>query len=62
MGVGSEVYGALRLGRRGIGIELKPSYYRQAKSNIAEALKTRIENQSLFESLETSDHELEQAG
>lgn len=30
MGVGSEVYGAVRLGRRGIGCELKPSYYRQA--------------------------------
>jgi hypothetical protein len=34
MGVGSEVYSAVRNGRRGIGIELKPSYYRQAKSNI----------------------------
>jgi DNA modification methylase len=35
MGVGSEVYGAVKLGRRGIGIELKPSYYRQAVKNIA---------------------------
>lgn len=34
MGVGSEVYGALSLGRRGIGIELKPSYYRQALRNL----------------------------
>lgn len=34
MGVGSEVYGALELGRRAIGIELKPTYYRQAKKNI----------------------------
>lgn len=34
MGVGSEVYGALCAGRRGIGIELKPSYYRQALKNI----------------------------
>lgn len=34
MGVGSEVYGAVRAGRRGIGIELKPSYYRQAVKNI----------------------------
>lgn len=34
MGVGSEVYGAVRLGRRGIGIELKPSYYRQAVKNL----------------------------
>ena len=35
MGVGSEVYEALSLGRRGIGIELKASYYRQAEKNIA---------------------------
>lgn len=34
MGVGSEVYGAVRAGRRGIGIELKPSYYRQAILNL----------------------------
>lgn len=38
MGVGSEVYGAVRAGRRGIGIELKPSYYKQAKQNVAFAL------------------------
>ncbi len=37
MGVGSEVYGALCAGRRGIGIELKPSYYRQAEKNVAAA-------------------------
>jgi len=37
MGVGSEVYGAITAGRRGIGIELKPSYYRQALRNIEEA-------------------------
>ena len=35
MGVGSEVYGAVSLGRRGIGCELKPSYYRQAVKNLA---------------------------
>ena len=33
MGVGSEVYGALINGRRAIGIELKPSYFRQAQQN-----------------------------
>jgi DNA modification methylase len=37
MGVGSEVYGAIRQGRRAIGIELKPSYYRQAERNCAQA-------------------------
>lgn len=36
MGVGSEVYEAVYQRRRGIGIELKPSYYRQAKRNLAE--------------------------
>lgn len=34
MGVGSEVYGAVRNGRRGVGAELKPSYYRQAVKNL----------------------------
>lgn len=34
MGVGSEVYGALINGRRGVGIELKPSYYKQAVRNV----------------------------
>lgn len=35
MGVGSEVYSAVKNHRRGIGIELKPSYYRQAVKNLA---------------------------
>lgn len=34
MGVGSEVYGAVKNGRRGIGIELKPTYFQQAKKNL----------------------------
>lgn len=36
-GVGSEVYGAVENGRLGIGIELKPSYFRQAVANLADA-------------------------
>jgi DNA methylase len=32
-GIGSELYVALQMGRRGIGIELKPSYFRQAIKN-----------------------------
>jgi DNA modification methylase len=40
MGVGSEVFCAVRRGRRGIGIELKPSYYRQAAKNIEHAKDT----------------------
>ena len=34
MGVGSEVYGAVLNGRRGLGIELKKSYYNQAVKNL----------------------------
>lgn len=37
MGVGSEVYGAIINGRRGVGTELKPSYYAQAVKNIEAA-------------------------
>lgn len=42
-GVGSEVYGAVRNGRVGIGIELKHSYYRQALKNLAAAVVERAE-------------------
>jgi len=34
MGVGSEAYSAVKLGRLGIGVELKGSYYRQAVKNL----------------------------
>ena len=53
MGVGSEVYSPVTLGRRGIGVELKPSYYRQACKNVQMAATVgRIEsdNMELFES------------
>ncbi len=35
MGVGSEVYQAVKMGRRAVGVELKPTYYRQAKANLS---------------------------
>ena len=35
MGVGSEVYAAVRMGRYAIGVELKDTYYRQAVMNLA---------------------------
>jgi hypothetical protein len=41
MGVGSEVYGALRAGRKGIGVELKPAYFRQAVKNLEVAVSER---------------------
>ena len=37
MGVGSEVYGAVINGRRGIGVELKASYFKQACKNLEAA-------------------------
>lgn len=37
LGIGSEVYAAVEMGRKGIGIELKPSYFKQAVRNIAKA-------------------------
>ncbi len=39
MGVGSEVYSPVSMGRRAIGIELKDSYYKQAIANLNEANK-----------------------
>jgi hypothetical protein len=55
MGVGSEVCEAIAQGRKGIGAELKPSYYRQALKNIAEVLTTGRpeEQQDLYAELET---------
>lgn len=53
MGVGSEAYMAVKLGRKAIGIELKPSYYRQAVKNIENALKVEInqDQPSLFDGM-----------
>lgn len=58
MGVGSEVYGAVCAGRRGIGVELKASYYRQAVKNV-EAIeggwRDRVEQEGLALSLSDAD-------
>jgi DNA modification methylase len=48
MGVGSEAYGAVSLGRFGIGIELKSSYFRQAVKNLASIGKQTEETLPLF--------------
>ncbi len=49
MGVGSEVYGAVLNGRIGVGVELKPSYYKQAVKNVASALHEKdVEQAPLF--------------
>lgn len=50
MGVGSEVYSPVSMGRRGIGIELKDSYFKQAIINLekAETRFLKTEQASLF--------------
>lgn len=52
MGVGSEVYEPVRLGRRAIGAELKPSYYEQAVRNLAAVDSDSLDPQ---ESLDLGD-------
>lgn len=54
MGVGSEVYTAVAMGRRGIGAELKPSYYQQAVRNLEHVDDAAAEQNeiSLFDTME----------
>lgn len=69
MGVGSEVYGSLINDRKAIGVELKPTYYRQAVANVEKALDPnfRIDEQrsiaemgvEIDEDAEAFDDELE---
>lgn len=50
MGVGSEVYAAVQMGRYAIGAELKPSYYQQALRNLAAVDDERkVEEVALFD-------------
>jgi DNA modification methylase len=48
LGIGSEVYSAVKLGRRGIGCELKPSYWRTAVGNL-ERLESEMDLPTLFD-------------
>ena len=47
-GIGSEVYTAVKLGRRGLGCELKPAYWRTAVRNL-EALEVDLAAPLLFD-------------
>ena len=47
-GIGSEIHTAVRLGRRGLGIELKPSYWRTAVGNLRD-LDERMALPALFD-------------
>lgn len=54
MGVGSEVYSPVSMGRKGLGIELKDSYYKQAIKNLKDVNK-RFDSEkepSLFNEIE----------
>lgn len=53
-GVGSEVYGAVVNGRKGVGVELKESYFRQAVKNLKAALELPpdAEERSIFDAIE----------
>lgn len=54
MGVGSEVYEAVKLGRFGIGVELKDSYFRQAIKNLETINKIESCEPSLFQWMEVN--------
>lgn len=54
MGVGSEIYSAVSMSRKGIGIELKDSYFKQATINLKNANDRKLEDTpTLFDALET---------
>jgi DNA modification methylase len=58
MGVGSEVYIPVLLGRKGVGCELKPSYYRQAVKNVQAAAAGQrfdVQNGDFFDSPELAE-------
>ena len=47
LGIGSEIYESVKLGRKGIGIELKDKYYETAVKNVNKAVSTQLQT-SLF--------------
>lgn len=55
MGVGSEVYGAVANGRKGIGIELKTAYYKQAIKNL-ETAHNEHATEDMFAALEENEN------
>ena len=48
LGIGSEVYQAIKMGRKGIGIELKPAYFDAALENIKNA-EMEMRQETLFD-------------
>jgi len=47
MGVGSDIYSAISMGRKAIGIELKDSYFKQAVANLKD-VKSRFKEENQF--------------
>lgn len=62
MGVGSEVFQSVAMGRKAIGVELKESYYRQACKNVELALRPVEEQADLLSGLQDypTEEELEE--
>ncbi len=55
MGVGSEVYAAVKAGRKGIGIELKETYFRQAIKNLATVDGPEVRQPTIFDMIAEED-------
>ena len=43
LGIGSEAYQAVKMGRRAIGFELKPSYYHVARHNMRSIVESKTQ-------------------
>lgn len=59
MGVGSEVFSPVSMGRKAIGIELKDSYFKQAKINLSYAASRFDEGQSFIQNDIFQNEEME---
>ncbi len=57
MGVGSEVHEAVRLGRKGVGVELKESYFKQAVKNMAKVEFDANQQIDMLSVIEKEAHE-----
>lgn len=55
LGVGSEAYGAVRNGRKAIGIELKTSYFKQAVKNLKSAHIQDVACEGLFDDMDATE-------
>lgn len=51
LGIGSEIFVAVKMGRRGLGIELKPSYFKQAVANL-QAAEHQKDQPTIFDLLD----------